>query len=364
MTMKRLSCTVAIALLAPLPAPHGVLAQHVVSTRNTVSTSHKPGSAKPAHGSSPPAVPPTPSVPPHTTPATTTPQPLERPVTDAMLGAVARELHDELTDIHQSVDGLSKSISDRWMTALTGFLGVLAGAGVTGGIAIFLQRWRLAAEKTADDRKAKREKEQADRDFGLAALSDVQAFRTRQLNEFYGPFKVLLSQIRVLRDEFDHRLSVSLDPDSDVELRFDGSGRRKRLVITRPESAEKGFRLIDEMAFVQREYPDLMSTVGEMVSTGDLLAAHVHTHGGLLDPRSTWLGRNVAVYLAHQRVLKEIFERVKQDRNASYIANYSTVYPRALDLLIERDYTRLYKAQNRWMTRAEAWSQVDSKTDA
>ncbi|WP_329740737.1 hypothetical protein [Dyella sp. A6] len=275
-----------------------------------------------------------------------------------MLNAVAHDLNSQLDTIRHSIDSLSKPASDKWLSALIGLLGVLAGAGVTGGFGIILQRWRLRAEEEADDRRATRETRQAERDFGLAALADLQVFRTRQLNEFYGPFRVLLSQIRVLRDEFDQRLMASLRSGNEIRLELQGIGRRRHMVIEKPNSPPRGFRLIDEMAFVQKEFPDLMSTVGEIVSTGDLLADHLHKHGGLLDPRSTWLGKNIAIYLAHQRVLKEIFERVKKDQNISWVANYSTVYPRALDLLIERDYGRLYRSQSRWTTQAAAWSKA------
>lgn len=284
--------------------------------------------------------------------------PGDHPVTDATLNTVAHDLNGQLSTIRQSIDDLSKTTGDKWLSALMGFLGVLAGAGITGGFGVMLQRWRLNAEKDADDRKAKRERRQAERDFGLAALADLQAFRARQLNEFYGPFRVLLSQIRILRDEFDQRLVASLKPGSEIRLELQGIGRRRHLVIERPDTPTRGFRLIDEMAFIQKEYPDLMSTVGEIVSTGDLLANHLHKNGGLLDPRSIWLGKHIAVYLAHQRVLKEIFERVKKDQDARWVANYSTVYPRTLDLLIERDYRRLYRSQSRWTAQAATWSEA------
>lgn len=283
-------------------------------------------------------------------------QPVEHVATDAMVDAAARGLHGELSEIRGRLDGLAKTTSDKWLSAIMGFIGVLAGAGVTGAFAIILQRGRIAAEDRVDERKARREQLQSERDFGLAALSDMQAFRSRQLNEFYGPFRVLLAQIRVLRDEFDQRLKASIKDGSDVCVRFEGAGRRRRLVVTRPGVQERGFRLIDEMRYVGREHPGLMSTVGELVSTGDLLATHLHQYGGLLDPRSTWLGRQIAVYLAHQRVLKEIFDRVSKDPDADNVANYSTVYPRSLDVLIERDYTRLNRSRAAWLVQAAEWS--------
>ncbi|SEO89691.1 hypothetical protein SAMN02800692_2604 [Luteibacter sp. UNC138MFCol5.1] len=283
--------------------------------------------------------------------------PGDRPVSDAMLNAVAHDLHKELEGISKSLDHLAGAGDDKWLAAKMGFLGVLAGAGVTGLFGIILQSWRLKAEKDADKRRAVREMRKAERDFGLEAMANLQAFRTRQLNEFYGPFRVLLSQIRVLRDEFDHRLLASWKADGGATLKFEGGGRERRLVIKRRDVPARGFRLIDEMAFVKNTYPDLMSTVGEMVSTGDLLADHLHKNGGLLDPRSTWLGAHIAVYLAHQRVLKEIFERAQCNADASWVANYSTVYPRLLDLLIERDYKRLYHSQTRWSAKAARWAE-------
>lgn len=278
-------------------------------------------------------------------------------VTDAMLGAVARDLHNELGTVRQSIDNLTKAANDKWLSALTGLVGVLAGAGVTGLFGVVLQRWRLRAEKDADDRKAARETRRAERDFGLGAMADVQTFRTRQLNEFYGPFRVLLSQIRVLRDEFDKRLLASWKEEDGALLGHRGYGRRRHLAVERPGIEVRGFRLIDEMTFVRKNYPELMSTVGEIVSTGDLLAVHLHKNGGLLDPRSTWLGKQIAVYLAHQRVLKEIFERAQSDADAMWVANYSTVYPRELDRLIERDYKRLYRSQARWAAQAAKWAE-------
>ena len=277
-----------------------------------------------------------------------------------MLNAVVHDINGQLGSIRQNIEGLSKTASDKWLTGLMGLLGVLAGAGITGCFGVILQRWRLKAESDADDRRAKREVQRAERDFGLASLAELQAFRARQLNEFYGPFRVLLSQIRVLRDEFDQRLMASWKPGNDTRLSFKGAGRRRRLVIERPNEPARGFRLIDEMAFVHKEYPDLISTVGEIVSTGGLLVDHLHKNGGLLDPRSIWLGQHIAIYLAHQRVLKEIYERVKKDQSTSWIGNYSTIYPRALDLLIERDYGRLHRSQSRWIAQASTWSNAAS----
>lgn len=320
-------------------------------------------SPAPAHGSSvaqtAAAVPSSAEAPaptPKSQPAGAGTQPVDHAATDAMVEAVARGLHGELGEIRGRLDSLATTTSDKWLSAIIGFIGVLAGAGVTGAFAMILQRGRLAAEDRAEERKARREKIRSERDFGLGALSDMQAFRSRQLNEFYGPLRVLLAQIRVLRNEFDQRLKASIKEDSEVRVHFKGEGRRRHLMVSRSGAEEHGFRLIDEMGYVGREHPDLMSTVGELVSTGDLLAGHLHKHGGLLDPRSLWLSQQIAVYLAHQRVLKEIFDRVSKDASVDYIANYSTVYPRSLDILIERDYTRLNRSQAAWLVQATRWS--------
>jgi len=274
---------------------------------------------------------------------------------DAMLGAMTRDVGSRLDRIEAKVDLVSHSLSDRWFTAGLGFLGVLAGAAVSGGTAAYLQSKRLQSEQDAAERSSKRQEEHADRKFGLDALAVMHAFQARQLNDFYGPFRVFLAQVGALRRELDSRLLLQTQ-GSDISLTLSGEGRRRRLMVVQSDNSKKGFRLIEQMPFIYQHYPHLMPNIGELVASSDLLVEHIHRNGGLLNPQSSWLGTQIATYLAHQRVMKEIYQQLIAGGLGPATANYSTVYPRLMDVLVERDYRSLRRSQQVWQRQARTWT--------
>lgn len=270
-----------------------------------------------------------------------------------------RQLGSESSDQHiaeliaSSNERLSREIAavrpspaDKWLPAIFGVAGTLLAAAIAAAAAIWLQKQKLAYDRKAAERAT------ADK-----AMAEIMAFRGRQLNEFYAPLEALLRQSLVLRDEFYDRL-LAKDAPAGIEFQWRedplASTGRSLWMTTGPDTCSP-FRLIDQMGFLYTYYTQLMPNVGEVVRIGDLVVAHVHARIGLVRHDSSELNTKLGIYLAHQSVLKEVYENVVSSKGTVSPAGYTAAYPRGLDKLVQADCQVLRDELAEWEKTVSQW---------
>lgn len=276
--------------------------------------------------------------------------PLDQKRNDGPLG-----LNQKIDALTAKVDALPNSSSDKSLIAMVGFFSTLLGALVSALTSYVLQKQKMRQEERTTRHQAELDLRASRREKGYEALARIYEFRSRQINEFYGPLRVLLRQIKLLRVQLDSRLIA----DGHLEgVRFQPAESRLGpfLEIIREGQEPKPFRLIDEMPFLMANYAHLMPNIGEIVAIGDQISKHLHAHSGLLNPQSSWLTDRIAFYLAHQRVLKTIYDQLLSGLDGDVVKGYSAVFPRGIDLLVERDYRNLRHNLLGWHKQARKWA--------
>lgn len=264
---------------------------------------------------------------------------------------------DQLDRTHQAlqkqIEGLRPGWWDRWLTALTGLMGALMGTTVAAYSAYRLQRQRHQFEQASARQTA-----------GINELAQIKLFRSRQLNEFYGPLQALLQQGLVVRNELYARMRASPAPGvnfSDLPPR--PGSQRQSLGIQHGSEDIRPFRLIDELPFIWQAYPQLMSNVGEMVRINGLIVALIHDRVGLVLHENEDLSQKLGVFLAHQSVLQDVYESVKGDSGGAAPAfGYSTTFPDGLQEAVDGDCVKLRDELREWEERVTRWSQSRSSS--
>lgn len=259
---------------------------------------------------------------------------------------------DQLDRIQQAlekqIEGLRPSRWDKWLSALAGLAGALLGATVAACSAYLLQKQRQQFEQTAARQTA-----------GINELAQIKQFRSRQLNEFYGPLQALLQQGLVVRDELYRRMTVA--PAAGVafsNLPPRPGSQHQSLGIQHGTEPVVPFRLIDELPFIQQAYPQLMSNVGEMVRINSLVVALIHDKVGLVLHENSDLSQKLGVFLAHQSVLQEVHASVKGSGGSTVPAHgYSTTFPAGLQEAVDADCTKLRNELRQWEEQVTQWSQ-------
>jgi hypothetical protein len=293
-------------------------------------------------------------------------------------------LQEMQTLLSAQIAALKPSPFDKWLPAIFGAIGALFGALIAAGAAAKLQagrllhegqiqRERLFYEERSQAEKLRHEELSAERAIGHHAMAEIMAFRSKQLNEFYGPLEALLKQGLVLRDEFYRRLESTQTEKPNVTYRWqsdDEAATGKSLWIKRDGSDEVAFRMIDEMKLINDSYPQLLPNVAEIVRVGDLIVAHVHSRIGLVLPDSTdsgLLSDKLGIFLAHQSVLKEVFGHVDDpvDDPAKDWSNlgYSASFPRGLDALVKKDSAKLRRELTNWEIKVRQWTDMPALTE-
>lgn len=264
---------------------------------------------------------------------------------------------DQLDRTHQAlqkqIEGLRPSWWDKWLTVLTGLVGALMGTTVAAYSAYRLQQQRHQFEQISARQTA-----------GINELAQIKLFRSRQLNEFYGPLQALLQQGLVVRNELYRRMRAS--PATGVnfsDLPPRPGSQHQSLGIQHGSGEIRPFRLIDELPFIRKAYPHLMGNVGEMVRINGLVVALIHERVGLVLHDNEDLSQKLGVFLAHQSVLQDVYKSVKGNSDGAGPAfGYSTTFPDGLQEAVDGDCAKLRDELREWEGRVTQWSQSRSNS--
>lgn len=256
-----------------------------------------------------------------------------------------RIVQDSEQRLTARIDASTPSLWSQLWPALTGVFGALLGALIGASGAHFTQRSRIAHELSA-----------AQREVAHRAKSEMMAFRSRQLHEFYGPMRARLTQSFELRQELYAQLTRHPDASIEWTYREDAlASAGQSLWLSIDGSEPRPFRLIDELSLIVSRYSHLLPHVREIVGISDLIAALIHERIGLVRAGNKELSDMLAKYLAHHSVMREAFERTKDGASAAPVTGYSAVFPRGLDRVLETDFRWLQSELANWEASVDEW---------
>lgn len=262
-----------------------------------------------------------------------------------------QELHRELVAQHSAlkdhISTLRPNVLDKWLPAIFGFLAALLGAGVAAGSSFLLQRQRLRFEREAARRSA-----------GIKELASIYEFRGRQLNEFYAPLEALLLQGFIVRSEL-YKILESSEGERFSYTLEKGRGS-KSLYVKHDGEKKKPFKLIDEMGFLKKEYPHVMSIISETVRINRLIVDLIHKKVGLVLHENAQLSEELGLFLAHHSVLEEVFrqngEVMSESPGITGEVKFVTAFPRDMPSLVKKDCERLRKDLRLWEADVSSWA--------
>jgi hypothetical protein len=255
--------------------------------------------------------------------------------------AQAKEQARASQALQDKVDALRPNFADKAVTGLIALFSALIGALS----AFALQRQRLKYEERS-----------ARRSVGIKELSEIKQFRSRQLNEFYAPLETSLKQGLVVRNELYARLLAT--NDSSLKFGKVKDGRAAvgwSLTVARPQKKPEPFRLLLDLNDIAQKFPDVMSTVGELMRINAQVVKLIHRKVGLVKHANTQLNELLGTYLAHQSVLNDVYKAIIDGKPMAALT-YTTTFPRGLQQLVTEDCNELRNELKQWEDQVSQWS--------
>ncbi|WP_170801257.1 hypothetical protein [Stutzerimonas stutzeri] len=242
-----------------------------------------------------------------------------------------KELTKSLNEIKQTIDAAERS----WLTKLTpaffGFFGVLSG----GIISIILHHQRMSHELR--ERQAKS---------SFEIRQQLYTYRNKQLNEFYGPLLVLLTQSKELSMQLHSQLH-KLDSSRYRVVEETTPEAKSSLYIYDNEIQLGPFRLIEELPYIGVTHSEALPQVKEIIRTGQRMAKLIEEKSGLADPNNVALGSCLGRYLAHLTALKDAYKQANRS-NSTPERIHNAVFPREIQSLTRSDYDILRERIREW----------------
>lgn len=250
-----------------------------------------------------------------------------------------------LEDISTSIENLARTIEgykNDWLSktipAIFGLLGVLSGSAIS----LFVHHQRISHE--LGERKAK---------FSFEIKQKIFDYRNKQLNEFYGPLLVLLTQSKELSTQLHEQLKKCNDKryqhDTDTTL----PDAKISLFINLSETRREPFRLIEELPHIGVNHKEVLPQVNVIITTGSRMAKLIEEKSGLADPKNTDLSGCLGRYLAHLSALKDAYaQAVASDSEPRRV--YNAVFPREIQNLVRSDYDKLRNEIQGWEKQADS----------
>ncbi|MCO7543260.1 hypothetical protein [Stutzerimonas nitrititolerans] len=281
-------------------------------------------------------------------PAKTIPNKQEGKFTETPIHSLTDSKQTSINDISASIEELKRTIEhyeNAWISKLTpalfGLLGVLSG----GLISVLLHRQRISHELR--ERNAK---------YSFEIQQQLYTYRNKQLNEFYGPLLVLLTQSK----ELSMQLHRQLEKWDNVRYRYEvdktSPEAKSSLFVYHSETEQDAFRLIEELPHIGVSHKEALPQVKEIIRTGIRMAKLIEEKSGLVDPKNIELSGCLGRYLAHLTALKDAYKQAKSS-NSEPQRLHNAVFPREIQNLTRLDYDSLRK-------KIEAWEQEPSRLGA
>lgn len=239
-------------------------------------------------------------------------------------------LHEELVAIHDELQKLKP-----WYTAL--FPGLFALLGILAGglISFLIQKSQRFHDTTERLKKS-----------GFEAKLKLIEYRSKQVNEFYGPMLVLLKQSK----ELSTQLHTQLTKDSPARYIFECDNTSKTgtsLFIHESGKEKKAFRLISELPYLGTNHKAALPRVQVIIDTGERLAKLIEEKSGLVKPSSQKLIGCLGTYLAHLTALRDAYSLTQKTKGTA-IRTHDAVFPREIETLTRNDYDDFIKQITEW----------------
>ena len=237
------------------------------------------------------------------------------------------------------------------MPAVIGFVGILCG----GLWSLALQRRQSKASVEQQNQQAntsidlqRRQLEVTERTSRASAayesLSKVMDYRSRQVNEFYYPLRLMLSRSAGVR----RQLCDQLQAKAPLRFKFMEDGGKRRLYAMEVGGASSRFRLIEHMYELATKHAELLPLVKEIVSIGESMSKLIHDKGGLAVVESDELAELLGRYLAHFSILRDVHHKAEKSPEILAEIKYNVAYPIKFDECLDADLRKLNDEIDQW----------------
>ncbi|EPM1620750.1 hypothetical protein QK356_18870 [Pseudomonas aeruginosa] len=254
-----------------------------------------------------------------------------------ILNEETKSVQVAINDLSKKIDSLKTTWFEKSTPALFGFLGIIIG----GILNLFLHKSQLNHNLQERQEKSSFEVQQK-----------IFEYRNRQINEFYAPLLVLLTQSKELSEQLCEHLIKSnanryqFHPEDDLDK------EKKSLHIINSSEQRRIFRLIEELPYIGETHPTLLPLVNLIIETGERMAKLIEEKSGLADPRNIQLNSCLGKYLAHLSALKDAYNQAKGYHGSSNVRAHSAAFPRDIQELTRNDYNRICTEIHDWESKA------------
>lgn len=255
---------------------------------------------------------------------------LQHQANENLENKISPEIHQELIAIHDQLQKLKP-----WYTAVFPGIFALLGIVIGGVISLFIQRSQRQHDTTERLKKS-----------GFEAKLKLIEYRSKQVNEFYGPMLVLLKQSK----ELSMQLHTQLSADAPDRYKFENdstSKMGKSLFIHQPDQPEKAFRLISELPYLGKNHKTALPRVKVIIDTGERLAKIIEEKSGLVKPSSQALIGCLGIYLAHLTALRDAYSLTQKPKGIA-LRTHDAVFPREIEGLTRSDYDDFITQITEW----------------
>lgn len=232
----------------------------------------------------------------------------------------------------EKLDALKQSSFEKFIPALFGLLGILAG----GLINFFLHRNQLMHGKAERTEK-----------FSFEVRQKIFEYRSKQINEFYGPLLVLLAQSKELSTQLYDQLSVFAPKRYQYRTNILEQPPKKTLYVNNP-ARPIPFRLIEELPNLGVLAEASLPQVAVIIEVGNLLSELINKTSGLANPKNLKLSSCLGTYLAHLSALKDAYAQAKSPERYHFVRRYTAVFPREIYTLAKADYDAIIEEIAAW----------------
>ncbi|MCK8663760.1 hypothetical protein M1M11_02560 [Pseudomonas azerbaijanoccidens] len=245
-------------------------------------------------------------------------------------------IHNELVAIHDQLEKLKP-----WYAALYPGIFALLGILTGGGISVWIQRGQRKHDTAERLKKS-----------GFEAKLKLIEYRSKQVNEFYGPMLVLLKQSKELSTQLHAQLSK--DAPDRYSFKTDPTSKAgQSLFICQAGEPDKVFRLISELPYLGKNHSSALPRVKVIIDTGERMAKIIEEKSGLVKPSSQVLIGCLGIYLAHLTALKDAYSLTEKTKKSGPQRTHEAVFPREIEDLTRNDYDDLIGQIKEWETSVD-----------
>lgn len=256
--------------------------------------------------------------------------------------------------LQKDIAAVRPSWWERLLPAGMGLLGVLVGGWVS---------WRLQSRQLGLSEKLQRQQLRDNERLGRAkaafeSLSKVIDYRSKQVNEFYSPLRLMLRRSNGVRRQLTDQLRAK-DPSRFVYVaEADG---RDHLFVNMTSGTQVRFRLIEHMHELATKHVELMPLVREIVNIGESMTQLIDSKGGLALNESDRLNSLLGRYLAHFSILRDVTDKAEKSPALLEALQYNVAYPVELDGVLDADAKQLTDEIDEWKASSQKmWAEASN----